>query len=505
MQSELEGLRSEVEETARQLTEARDRNRRIPNGAVLVIQGLAQTNPEPRGSREPSLDAQARVIGGLLSAAAAATANTLLSPDTITQNRQSAFDAILNRLRPNRNRESSVESALGSYLRDVLRDSTGTSPATLPPVSEEFTSFLDVLQNDLVTAVRAFGANRPGSIISETSSTEAGISTSVNLEDDTASQRSVPVTTHTGGSSPALVVLSAPTSVGPPQGPTTAVPPYASSSLRAVPVTTSLAAQATPTDVMTNLDGTQRLNFFRAHLFPPLPPDTPESVIPSIFIGVRSISHDPSMTTDQLVQHPAFPFVDGQVPDPDPETPTPRRTLRERVIERFGRRQQPRLNTYLVWVIGGWWPRNHPVLAIPGLLTGGPLTDEELSLLSELLGQVKPPTATKEDLEKAELEIWPAAKLQELVDEGKVLSSCLDRCLVCLGDYEPEEEVRRLNCRHAFHKPCVDRWITDGRNSCPVCRTEAVQVKPSSENGESTPVSAVARPDPDDPLLDRLD
>lgn len=136
------------------------------------------------------------------------------------------------------------------------------------------------------------------------------------------------------------------------------------------------------------------------------------------------------MTTDQLVQHPAFPFVDGQVPDPDPETPTPRRTLRERVIERFGRRQQPRLNTYLVWVIGGWWPRNHPVLAIPGLLTGGPLSDEELSLLSELLGQVKPPTATKEDLEKAELEVWPATKLQELVDEGKVLTSCLERCLV---------------------------------------------------------------------------
>ena len=41
-----------------------------------------------------------------------------------------------------------------------------------------------------------------------------------------------------------------------------------------------------------------------------------------------------------------------------------------------------------------------------------------------------------------------------------------------MGDYEPEEECRVLKCRHAFHKDCVDHWLSSGRNSCPACRSE---------------------------------
>jgi hypothetical protein len=43
---------------------------------------------------------------------------------------------------------------------------------------------------------------------------------------------------------------------------------------------------------------------------------------------------------------------------------------------------------------------------------------------------------------------------------------------VCLSDFEQEEECRILNCRHVFHKECVDQWIKVGRNACPACRTE---------------------------------
>lgn len=75
-------------------------------------------------------------------------------------------------------------------------------------------------------------------------------------------------------------------------------------------------------------------------------------------------------------------------------------------------------------------------------------------------------------------------------EDGKIASNCVDRvslpdpfssivahgsgfqCLVCLDDYEPEEEVRVMSCRHAFHKNCVDKWLTTGRNNCPACRTK---------------------------------
>jgi hypothetical protein len=50
---------------------------------------------------------------------------------------------------------------------------------------------------------------------------------------------------------------------------------------------------------------------------------------------------------------------------------------------------------------------------------------------------------------------------------------CLShQCLICLEDYNPEEDLRLLSCRHVFHKECVDRWLETGRNNCPACRSQ---------------------------------
>ena len=51
------------------------------------------------------------------------------------------------------------------------------------------------------------------------------------------------------------------------------------------------------------------------------------------------------------------------------------------------------------------------------------------------------------------------------------------QCLICLDDYQPEEDIRVMSCRHAFHQTCVDEWLQTGRNNCPACRTT---VRPKS-------------------------
>ena len=33
------------------------------------------------------------------------------------------------------------------------------------------------------------------------------------------------------------------------------------------------------------------------------------------------------------------------------------------------------------------------------------------------------------------------------------------RCVVCLGDYEEGDRLRRLRCGHVYHVECVDEWL----------------------------------------------
>lgn len=45
-------------------------------------------------------------------------------------------------------------------------------------------------------------------------------------------------------------------------------------------------------------------------------------------------------------------------------------------------------------------------------------------------------------------------------------------CNICLEEFKEGDEVRKLNhCSHAFHKECIDRWLSRVA-SCPICKNE---------------------------------
>lgn len=128
--------------------------------------------------------------------------------------------------------------------------------------------------------------------------------------------------------------------------------------------------------------------------------------------------------------------------------------------------------TFLIYVIGGYYPPDHSIV------TGGPNnfdSFEALLELADLLGQVKPSTVSKEDIDNSGLEVIKASLLPQYYKEDRITANCLDQCLVCLEDYQPEEEVRVMKCRHVFHRTCVDEWMQKGRNNCPTCRSTGVQ------------------------------
>ncbi len=83
-------------------------------------------------------------------------------------------------------------------------------------------------------------------------------------------------------------------------------------------------------------------------------------------------------------------------------------------------------------------------------------------LLSSLLGPAKPPVASREDVASAsgtyrikrfaDLVIAEAAQGRSEIRIGPS-----ERCLVCLEEYQDEEEIRRLKaCSHLFHRDCID-------------------------------------------------
>ena len=48
-------------------------------------------------------------------------------------------------------------------------------------------------------------------------------------------------------------------------------------------------------------------------------------------------------------------------------------------------------------------------------------------------------------------------------------------CSICIVDYKESEILRMMpQCRHYFHKDCVDTWLKI-KGSCPICRNSLLQ------------------------------
>ena len=140
----------------------------------------------------------------------------------------------------------------------------------------------------------------------------------------------------------------------------------------------------------------------------------------------------------------------------------------------------PTGRSWLIYVVGTNLSENHPAFAAPSLFTDvskpvqspGSLfaktrvqnpTYEDMVLLSSLLGPVKPPVATQEDLTSAgglyRVEEYGGSLSAESVDHSDSIQLAEgERCLICLSEYEAAEEVRQLTkCEHIYHRICIDQ------------------------------------------------
>ena len=119
--------------------------------------------------------------------------------------------------------------------------------------------------------------------------------------------------------------------------------------------------------------------------------------------------------------------------------------------------------SWLIYVVGTNLPEDHPAFTTPSLFTDNP-SYEDMILLSNILGPVKPPVASSDDVAAsggtyrlARRDADGSLHARAVDDQTEMTILSTDACQVCLEAYVPEQLIRKLSkCAHMFHQECVD-------------------------------------------------
>lgn len=57
------------------------------------------------------------------------------------------------------------------------------------------------------------------------------------------------------------------------------------------------------------------------------------------------------------------------------------------------------------------------------------------------------------------------------IQRSAEIEDTIEKCTICLCEFEDTEDVRRLPCMHLFHVECVDQWLATNKR-CPICRVD---------------------------------
>ena len=87
----------------------------------------------------------------------------------------------------------------------------------------------------------------------------------------------------------------------------------------------------------------------------------------------------------------------------------------------------------------------------------------------ELLQRFGVGTENRRGASQETIDRLPLTKLdQKTIDQ---LEGNQSMCNICLEEFKENDEMRKLGCSHAFHKECIDRWVSQV-SSCPICKKQ---------------------------------
>ena len=88
------------------------------------------------------------------------------------------------------------------------------------------------------------------------------------------------------------------------------------------------------------------------------------------------------------------------------------------------------------------------------------LTYEQNLALEEKIGNVKI------GLKKEKLNEFKTEKFKDNKNFDKQTN-----CVICMEEFKENDEIRELDCKHIFHKNCIDKWFTEHKK-CPIDNKE---------------------------------
>lgn len=87
-----------------------------------------------------------------------------------------------------------------------------------------------------------------------------------------------------------------------------------------------------------------------------------------------------------------------------------------------------------------------------------------LNLMSNIIEQREDQyTADKEDVD-----ILETCNFSDV--EENILEKNSDYCTICQENYEEASQIKVLLCEHFFHCSCIEPWLLNCSNLCPICR-----------------------------------
>lgn len=60
---------------------------------------------------------------------------------------------------------------------------------------------------------------------------------------------------------------------------------------------------------------------------------------------------------------------------------------------------------------------------------------------------------------------------ENIKNDHHTYSEIIDKCIICMDNYNDTDALKILPCHHYFHKDCIKEWLLQYNHVCPICKT----------------------------------